>query len=211
MADLITLTDITSRMPEALTPSQQSRVTAYITDASGLIRAAAPGLLAANDEVVVLRMNAGRLLLPGLPVISIASVYQVGVPTPSGDILIPVGAWRFDGIDSILLDEDAGNWIINLSEGWWSDSPSSTYRVTYSHGFVATPAEIVTLAANMVIRVLTSPTMAEGLTGENIGQYGWQMNNGSGGQGTGVRLTENDRLILERFCRHSGVIETPVS
>lgn len=211
MADLITLVDVTSRMPEALNAGQAARAPALIRDASALVRRFVPGLSSETDVVVVLELNANRLTLPTLPVISVSSVVQIGFATPLGDILIPPGAWRFNGIDQIILDEDASRWIINLSEGWWGDDPTATYRVTYSHGFATLPDDVIMVVANMVIRVLTSPSVVGGLTGENIGQYGYQMSQQQGTEGSGVRLTENDKIQLGFLRRRSMSIETPIS
>lgn len=211
MAALITQADVQNRMADPMTPGQLARVESLITDASALVIRYAPGLKTETDVVVVLEVNANKLTLPTLPVVSVSSVVQIGFNTPTGDIVIPLGAWRFNGIDQIILDEDAGNWIVNLSEGWYGEDPTATYRVTYSHGFSVLPDDVIMVVANMVIRVLTSPSPVGGLTGENIGQYGYQMSQQQGTEGSGVRLTENDKSLLGFLRRRSQTIETPVT
>ncbi len=208
MADLITQADITARMG-ALNPSQAARVDALIADASALIRSECPALADATDEVVVLRSNAGKLRLPAVgSTTTVTSVELISWPT---DLLLPEGTWLFDGIDTIAVDVDAA-WVVNFPEAWTDDDGPGTYRVTYSHSWSATPADIVAVAANMVIRVLASPSMVEGLTGENIGQYGYQMSQAAGAAGAGVRITEADRRVLHqpKYRQVAGTVETPI-
>jgi hypothetical protein len=129
-------------------------------------------------------------------------------------LTLPAGSWTFDGIDQIVLGSDALAWVVNLPEGWWQDyGEVGTYRVTYSHAWGAEiPADVTAVVCNMVNRVLTSPSMAEGLTGENIGQYGYQMSQQMGAMGSGVRVTEADRAVLRapKYRRGHATIETPV-
>jgi hypothetical protein len=212
MADLIQRSDIVARIG-TLNPAQDARVDALIADASALARSEGPWLENVTNDVVVLQLNGNRLTLPSGPVTSITEVRLVGIPTPGGDLVIPNGYWALDGIDQIVLDQDAEGWIINMPEAWWVDYGAiGTYRVTYSHGFTTTPPEVVAVVCNMVNRVLTSPSMAEGLTGENIGQYGYQMSQQMGAMGSGVRITEADRSILRnpKFRRGLITIETPI-
>lgn len=204
MADLITQADVVARMG-ALNASQLARVDALITDASALARSEAPGLEVVTNDSVVVRLNGERLVLDG-PVVSVTSVHQIGNPS---DVLVPSACWTFDGIDTITLGLGSSA-VVNLAEAWDDDDGAvGTYRVVYSHGHTSTPADVVAVVANMVVRVLTSPSMAEGLTGENIGQYGYQMSQASGAAGAGVRLTEADKRILRRYRRTQQTVETP--
>lgn len=205
MADLIDQADVVARMG-ALNASQLARVDALIADASALAISEAPGLGAVTNETLVLRLNGERLILPA-PVSAITSVHQVANPT---DLLVPSTCWTFDGIDTITLG--LGSWaVINLPESWWDDDGSvGTYKVACSIGSATVPADVVAVVANMVIRVLTAPSMVEGLTGENIGQYGYQMSQQSGSPGAGVRLTQADRAVLRRYRRTAQTVETPL-
>lgn len=207
MADLITQADVVARMG-VLNASQLARVDALISDASGLARLEAPWLESATNEAVVLQLNGDKLTLPSGPVQSITSVHQVANPT---DLLVPSMCWTFDGIDTITIA--TGGWaVVNMPEAWWAESASGTFRVVYSHGFTTVPPEIIGVVANMVIRVLASPSLVEGLTGENIGQYGYQMSQAAGAAGAGVRVTAADRQVLRsaKFRRTWATIETPM-
>jgi hypothetical protein len=204
MADLITQADVVARMG-TLNAGQSARVAALISDASAFILAECPGLVAVTGDVVVLQAQGGVVTLPGVPVASITSVEVWGI---TGWLALPAGSWLFNGGSRLTVDSGAG-WIINLPEPE-GDDEADTFRVTYSHGFTTTPAEAKTVAANMVMRALAAPTLAEGVTGENIGQYGWQANSSVGSPGAGVRWTEADRIALRRYRTRSGTMETPV-
>jgi len=210
MADLITQTDVAARMGP-LNASQLQRVDALIKDASALARLEAPWLETTADDEVVLQVNNGKLTLPARPVTKITSVHLVGIPTPGADLPLPAGSWAFDGIDTITLSTDGG-WMVNFPEAWWDGDGPGTARVVYSHGFTVTPDEIVGVVANMVIRVLASPSLVEGLTGENIGQYGYQMSQSAGAAGAGVRVTQADRAVFRnpKFRRGYTTVQTPI-
>jgi hypothetical protein len=213
VADLITILDIEARRGQALTPVESARVVALIADASALARfEAGQDFSLAVDDVAVLRRQGDKLLLPQWPVTGVKQVEVIGIPPVPNLVLPAAGAWAFDGIDAVLLYLQLG-WIINLPADW-VENPNGTgsYRVTYSHGWAPVPADIVAVVCNMVMRTLTSPSMAEGLTGENIGQYGYQMSQQAGAMGSGVRVTAADRAVLRnpKYRRTMATKETPI-
>jgi hypothetical protein len=209
VADLITVPDLTARLGP-LTAEQTARAPALIGDASALARLeSGQQFSVVTGDVVVLRINGNKLQLPGKPVLTVTSVVAIGIP-PSGDLTLPPGTWVFDGIDKIIVGLDTG-WVINFPEDW-QEGCTGSYRVTYDHGWATVPPEIVATVAGMVARVLTAPSKVEGLTGENIGQYGYQMAQAGGNMGASVRVTAADRAVFRdpKFRRTTRTIETPI-
>src|SRR5690606_24305004 len=161
-----------------------TRATALIADASALVRAYTRQEFdhVADDEVV-LRPVGTVLRLPQRPVTAVVKVEALGggvVP----DLTLPVGTWAWDGADKVdIWPPETSVWL-TLPERW-SDVgwPVGAYRVTYSHGHASPPPEVVAVVCGMALRVLLSPSMVEGLVSERIGQYNYQMQ-----QGTGTRL-----------------------
>lgn len=205
MADLITPADLTDRA--TLNAAQLARAAALIADASALARLEAKNDFdLVTDDTIVLRTNAGKLVLPNPPIVSIGSVVGLG----DTNFQLPAGTWQFDGIDTIHLL--GHSWVINLPEEWAGDWAGQTYRVTYTHGYDVVPPEIVATIARMVLRCLASPSQAEGVTGEQIGQYSYQMSQAMGSSGSGVFVSAADRAIFRhpKFRRSTRTVETPI-
>jgi hypothetical protein len=209
VADLITVGDLTARA--TLSAEQLNRAPALIADASALARLESGNTFETVDnDVIVLRANAGKLVLPNPPITAVTQVKAIGLP-PIGDLVLPAGTWAFDKIDTITLQ--SWSWVINLPADWLDDAAGTgSFEITYSHGYATVPPEIIGTVARMVLRCVTSPSIADGVTGENIGQYGYQMSQQGGTSGSGVIVTAADRAVLRnpKFRRRSRTIETPV-
>jgi len=185
-----------------------TRATALIADASALVRAYTRQEFdhVADDEVV-LRPVGTVLRLPQRPVTAVVKVEALGggvVP----DLTLPVGTWAWDGADKVdIWPPETSVWL-TLPERW-SDVgwPVGAYRVTYSHGHASPPPEVVAVVCGMALRVLLSPSMVEGLVSERIGQYNYQMQQGTGTTGAVVRLTDADRAALARYRRTATTVQ----
>jgi hypothetical protein len=206
---LIVEADLVARIGP-LNEAQSERVDGLVEDATAEIleyadRYSEP----VAGDVVTLRGIGRRITLPRTPVSAVNSVTAIGV---TGDRVLQSDDWHFDGIDKIDISLGAG---VGLAQVPADGDPSTwtgtgTYIVDYDHGVSPTPAIIKAVAAGMVNRVLTAPTLAEGLTQETIGQYGYQTQQGTGSQGTQVRLTKTDERRLKRWHTSSGTVSTPV-
>lgn len=210
---LATINDLERRVG-TLSAAQRARAQALLEDASSLIRSETKlNFTRIDDDVQILPANGRVIHLPKRPVHDVTRVVAVGVP-PTQDLVMPQGTWAFDGIDQIEIQTNLG-WVINLPEVWSTEDWAGvgTYRVTYSHGSGTVPADIKGLVCYMTNRTLTAPSIAE-LVSESIGagDYSWQAQQGTGGMGTGVRLTTGDRdkLISWGYLRPYGTTETVV-
>lgn len=201
---LATASDLSDRLGRPLTSAEEARATALLADASALVRGfTGMGFARTDGETVVLRAQQGEIRLPQRPVIGVTAVVAVGA---GGAPDLPVVGWQWDGIDIVRTATSSP--AINLPEEWYDEDYESypgTYRVTYSHGDAAVPADVVAVVARMALRTMTAPTMAGGLTGETIGPYSYRTD--GSGVGTAVVMTDDDRKMLELagYRRKSGM------
>lgn len=174
---LATADDLAARIGE-LTAAQAARAEALLDDASALIRDFKGQTLSfVEDDEITVRLQGLRARLPERPVGAVASVSTVDGTE------LPTTAWSWDGLD-----------MVTVADGY----AEAVLKIVYSHGWETLPTKYVTVCCNMVNRVLTAPSLAEGLTGEQIGAYGYQTTQQVGTGGTGVRLTNADKEQLGR-------------
>lgn len=202
MDALADLTAVEARLGRPLTGLEADRATALLADASALVRSyTLQDFQRVDHETVVVRGQQGEIRLPQRPVIDVTVVVAIGA---GGAPDIPVVGWQWDGLDIIRTAPNSP--IINLPELWYEDDVvayPSTYRVTYSHGAAMVPPDVVAVVASMVLRTLTAPTLAGGVTGETIGPYSYRTD--GSGVGTAVVMTETDRRVLARYRRKQGM------
>jgi hypothetical protein len=205
--DLATVDDLEDRIGD-LTDAQIQRAPALLKDASGIVRRYTRQNFehVTNDEIV-LRPVGSELRLPQRPVTAVHSVHAIGGRDGVPDVAL--GGWLWDGIDKIHVGgigwTTAINYDLELDAGWVPD----TYRINHDHGYETIPDDIVALVCGMVNRVLTAPSLTEGMVGESIGQYRYQMQQGAGSAGPAVRLTEDDKRFLKEagYKRTAGTIQ----
>ncbi len=203
MAALATVDDLTDRIGP-LNTAQQDRADALLDDASAIVRDDTLQVFEqVAAEVITLRPTGTNLVLPSRPVTAVNSVTAIGC-APGEDLALSTDLWCFDEIDTIRLDFvntfDIDGFFLAHHTG------AGTYRVSYDHGPTEIPPIVRAVVCGMVNRVLTSPSLASGLTQETVGQYGYQTQQGTGTQGTEVIYTANDRRKLRRYRRSAGTI-----
>jgi hypothetical protein len=205
---LASITDLEDRLGRSLTDDEARQAETLLRDASAKIRAYTRQTFDhVVDDVATLRPIGTKLTLPQRPVLAVSSVAAIsgydGVPH------VTLSGWQFDGIDTIDV-YGLSSVILNLPE-WWSDLDGGpgTYRVIYDHGYATTPDDIVAKACELVTRVLTSPSQAEGMGSERAGPFGYSMAPGAGSAGASVRLTKQDRDDLAEggYRRTAGTVQ----
>ena len=193
MDPLASLTDLSDRIGRPLTAAEETRAQALLIDASAKVRSfTKQDFTRTDDETVVVRAQQGEIRLSKRPVIDVTSVVAIGA---GGAPDVPVVGWQWDGLDLIRAITDSP--VINLPEDWYDDVEAypGTYRVTYSHGNAKVPDVIVGIVSRMVLRTLTAPSLAGGVTGETIGPYSYRTD--GSGVGTAVLMTDEDRQELK--------------
>jgi len=208
VADLATISDLENRLGRSLTAEETARAAALLADASAMIRGyTRQDFDQVVDDQVVLRPVGTVLRLPQRPVTAVSQVVALGggvIP----DLTLPAGLWTWDGVDQVDIWPPETDLWLSLPARWadvgW---PVDTYRVTYSHGYATVPQDVVAVACAMVLRVLVAPSLVEGMVSERIGSYFYQLQQGSGSAGPGVRLTNADRDALARYRRTATTIQ----
>jgi hypothetical protein len=202
MTALATPDDLKARLGRDLTEAELARAEALLDDASAMIRAyTGQAFDKVTGDVAVLRVQSGTVRLPQRPVTAVTSVVAIG---GAGMPDVAVIDYVFDGIDQIRIGE--GTFIINLPAIWWDDDGyPGTFRITYDHGYDTVPADVVTIVCRMVLRPITAPTLAGGVTSETIGSYSYRLDNPD--VGLGAVLSKDDRTALARYRRTEGMIK----
>jgi hypothetical protein len=67
------------------------------------------------------------------------------------------------------------------------------------------PADVVSITCGMVLRTLTAPTTAGGVTSETIGSYSYRLDGPD--VGLAVTLSKDDRTALARYRRTEAMIK----
>lgn len=200
MAALATIPDLEARIG-TLTPAQNARATALLDDASALIRNhTRQEFEEATDDVAVVRGIGLVIELPQRPVTAVTAVVAIGSP-PSADKPLDANDYSWDGLNKIEISP-AVHWLDFRGAG--------TYRVTYSHGYNPIPDDVIAITCNVVNRVLTAPSLTDGMTQETVGQYTYQIQQSMGTVGAGVRLLASDKDALRKYRRTSMTVKTPL-
>jgi hypothetical protein len=175
------------------TSDEATRAAVLLDDASALVRSyTRQDFAPPASDTVVLRESAGVVRLSKRPVTAVTSVVLIGL---NGAPDLTVVGWGWDGLDVV----DVSGWdsiMVNLPE-WVHDRAwlPATYRVTYTHGYAAVPAEVVAVVCGMVGRTLSAPSTASGITSETIGSYSYRT--AEPGIGVSVALSAADKAFLD--------------
>jgi hypothetical protein len=194
MEPLTTVAYIEGQLGRDLTTAEAERAAGAIASASARIRAyTKQSFDLIEDDVLVTSAVGSDLRLPQRPVVSVSRVRAVSSLHGADPVNI-AGSWAFDGIDIVRVSPiDTDIWV-NLPE-WCGQA--DTFEVTYTHGYAEVPEIVNVVAADMVIRSLTSPSAVAGMVNERIGQYSYQLQQGAGAAGVVVKMTDDDRATLD--------------
>lgn len=143
---LATIADVEARLGRTLTVAETSKANAYLADASALFIQRAVQKFEQGDSVVRLFPRDGVVRLVQRPVIAVSSVTDIDGNTID---------FTFDGHQSIY---DLGSY--------------TPVTVTYEHGSINIPADVVAVVAGMVARTLSiSPDAAAGVQQQSVGPF----------------------------------------
>ncbi|MFJ2949122.1 hypothetical protein ACIO8H_16060 [Streptomyces sp. NPDC087226] len=162
--------------------SEEAVVNVYLGVASTAVREAAGTAISRTTSTITLEGVPGqRLTLPGPPVVSVDAVTVDG-RTVTGWRLVAGRLWN--------------------ASGWTGREPSEV-EVTYTHGLLSVPDDIVDLVCRMVAAALMAYRSEDGgaglaadkeVTSERLGD--WSVTYGADGRVTEMELTQvwRDRL-----------------
>lgn len=189
---LCDLEDVEDRLGRDLSPDEQRKATAVLTDASAVVRSYCRRDFTRATTTGRYRPVGDRVTLPLRPVLAVSGVWAV---TSYGTTVYrtPLVVWQWAGGPEVYLGDTSlvinGPWID------WSDS-HVWVDVEYTHGYDAVPADIVTVVANMVVKTLSVP--GGGLIDmETVGSYNVRYSTITAAGPLG--LTDGDRQILNKY------------
>lgn len=148
-----------------------------------------------EDDAAVLVGNWGStLVLPELPVVSIASV------DIDGSVLAEDSGFTWDGSRTLYRGNWSllsGSWQPNTAESallYWG-GPSAKVTVTYTHGWDPIPPVVAGVCRAMVARAMPNP--GGGVVSETLGAH--QVGYGSASLAGTVALMPAERRTLKRW------------
>lgn len=197
LTPLFDVTEVTGRLGRDLTSVEAMRVPYLIGDATTqIVRYCRKDFQYHANDVLEIKGDGSTIKLPYRPVVSVSDVIAISGRDDIPDI--PVSWWVFDGIDEVSIAESSASGVINLPEAWYDYGAfPGTFQVTYSHGYVTVPDDVIMVGANAVIAVLMSPTMAAGVIGETVGPYSYRMERSGGG--IQVAISEDEMAFLQDY------------
>jgi hypothetical protein len=209
VTDLATTADLEARLGRSLSGTEATRATAYLADASALIRNySRQTFTAVAGDVVRLRPVGTEVRLPERPVTAVHSVTAIGwAGIPS--LVLPLTFWGFDGIDIVTIAPFNSDLWLNLPIIEIAQELPDTYEINYDHGDDDVPDDVVAICCGVVNRILLAPSLVEGMSSERIGQYSYQMSQqvNGGSAGAAVKLTDTDKDALSRYRRQATSVQ----
>lgn len=209
LPSLATADNVVARLGRNLNQIEAARVDAMLQDGSAIIRRYCRNdfVYVAQDQITI-AADAGVMILPGRPINSVDQVVALsGMPGLIPDLVVP---WFvFDGVDKVTVLHPSKSGIINLPYYWYTTYwYNNSFQVTYSHGTVTTPPEVLGLLCNAIISELSTPTMSATVQSETIGAYSYSMRRRAVGGGLYATLMDfGMQLILGDYRREHATLQ----
>ncbi len=192
LPSLAELTDVEDRLGYTLDPTQQTRVEALLRDASVVVRAYCRRDFTAGTTTARYRPRGSKVVLPQRPVRNVTAVRAV-LSFGTTDQITPLTYWSHPGGHEVFIGDQSA--MINGPTFDFSDE-NVWIEVTYDHGFLAVPDDVITVVANMVVRNLTVP--GGGLVDlQTVGPYTTRF--GGFASGGPLSMGAGDRDVLNRY------------
>lgn len=192
LPSLAELSDVEDRLGRDLDPGESRRAAALLADASTVVRNYCRREFTQGSTTARYRPTGRKVNLPNRPVlgiVSVASVQSFGTTI----ITTPLTFWSWAGGHELYIGDQT---LVINGPTLDFDDRDVWVEVTYTHGFAETPADVISVVANLVVRNLTVPS--GGLVDmETVGPYTTRY---SGFTSIGpLGLGEADRVLLNRY------------
>lgn len=189
---LASVTDVEDRLGRDLFPTEESRVAGALKDASVVVRAYTRRDFTLGTTTGRFRPRGAKVRLPQRPVVSVDAVAVV-VAFGTSEQITPLSYWRWVSGSEIDLGDQ--NLVINGPTLDWDDE-EFWLEVTYQHGYVEVPDDVITVVANMALRILTVP--GGGISDmQTVGPYTNRI--ASFASSGPLTLSGGDRDVLNRY------------
>lgn len=152
MTQFATNADLAARLGLTLTPEEQIRADALLTQSSELIQDHTKQRIAlvTGDVAAMKGSSSDRIRLKERPIVSVASVVLNGVTLVEGD------AFYVDGDQLVRLNWGGGGDAFGFRAASWG-FPWWSLVVTYTHGYNPVPALAKQICMEAVVRVWGNP------------------------------------------------------
>lgn len=188
--------DLAARLGITLTAEEQTRATALIASASGLIQAEAKQRIerVENDVLTINGTSDERILLPERPVESVTSITLDGTPLSQG------ADWFLEG-NSIVRVASVWSGVAGVPDapfllGSSFGRPNQTLTITYTHGFDPIPEVIKAICLEAVVRVWVNPGS---VMRERMGSEQTDYHVLAGDAPTGLLLSKAEQRMIRRM------------
>jgi hypothetical protein len=209
LPSLATPDDIAARLGRNLNQNEAARVQGLLDDGSAILRRfCRRDFLFYDTDTTTLVADGGIIMLTAWkPIVSITSVIALG-GTP-GIMDIPVTWYHFDAVDKITVFNPAYSGIINLPEIWYQETFwwGGSFKITGSHGFTDTPADVSAVLCSAVTSELATPTMSATLMSESVGAYSYSMRRTSGAGLNAALLDAGMKTVLADYRKSLGTLK----
>ncbi len=194
MAALATVADLEARLGSVLDAIGYKRAEALLDGASARVRTYTGQQFDTSETTDRLRVSRGIIRLPQRPVAAVDTVADM------------------NGTD-ITFTWYAGDVVqLGASVGYPVEHPimAAWYRrydwvdVTYTHGYAETPADVLEVVCQMVLRAFGSDPSASGITQESVEGYSYSM--GTTAAAGAVGMLADERATLDVYRRKGGTI-----
>lgn len=204
MDPLAALGDVAARYPGTLTGDQVARVPGLLADASTVVRGYTRQQFTPAETTENIRPIGDRVRLRQSPVTAVSAVSLVDTFIDGGLILLPMGAWMFDGGQEVWLGAISS--VINLPDDLTELLQYQTplIQVTYSHGYDVMPDPVVTVVCSMVIRALDIPGPVA-VASSTVGSISYRL--GTAAQDGILGLSASEMRMLTPYRRVATTVE----
>lgn len=176
---LATVADLEARLGRTFTAEETTRAGLLLDDVSATVRAYTGQQFTAATSTVRLRARGGRIRLPQRPATAITTVKNT-------DGVTVAHTWHSGDVVT-LTDYPASGW----------------FDVTYNHGYVLIPADIIAVACQIAGRAFGTTADNAGYQSESIGTYSYTVGVAAAAGATG--LLNDEKAVLDRYRRVGGM------
>lgn len=199
LPQLVSLQDVTDRIPRTVDTSETTRINAIIDDVSAVVRSYCRRNFDQAQITQKLQPTGDKVKLPQRPVLSVDSIFVA-----YNNDLLPMANWVWGGGDEVWFI--SGEVVINLSADLMDLFAYHTpkVQVTYSYGYAHVPDDVRMVVCSMVVRALYTPS-AGAMVSESVGPYSYRLARAGP---TGLyALMDDERAVLNKYRSNASAVE----
>jgi hypothetical protein len=195
LSTLAQIIDVEARIGRAVVDEERVQVQAQLEDASAVVRNYCRRDFTQTQSTDLFRAVGQAVKLTNRPVVSVEAISAIGL----GGIRVALPTWFFDGLDRVWITGGPADYVINLPEELYDlGRDSALVEVTYTHGYVEIPSDIVAVVAGMVVRTQILPGRGY-LAAESVGDDSYRIAGDRQPASGPLALGAADRTVLNAY------------